>query len=69
MGEHRDYPKRDVLTEPSGDHFTQRGHTVSDLKGQVIEKVWNKDPHILRARESMLKRKFETYRHGLNKEI
>ena len=54
MGEHRDYPKRDVLTEPSGEHFNERGHTVADLKEQVIKKVKNKDPFVLRARESML---------------
>ena len=63
MGEHRNYPNKDVHTEHSGEHFTQRGHTVSGL-GRVI----SKDPHTLRARESMLIRKFDTYRHGLNKE-
>ena len=39
MGKHHDYPKRDVVTEPAGEHFTKRGHSVSDLKGQVVEKV------------------------------
>ena len=68
MSEHRDYPKRNVLTEPSGEHFTKQGHTVADLRGQVLEKVTNKDPFILRARESMLIQKFDTFRKGLNKE-
>ena len=68
LGEHRDYPKRNVLTEPSGEHFNQRGHTVADLKGQVLEKVRSKDPYVLRARESMLIQKFDTYRQGLNRE-
>ena len=68
MGEHRDYPKRDVHTEPAGEHFTKRGHSVSDLKGQVLEKVKNSDPFVLRARESMLIKKFDSFRHGLNKE-
>ena len=68
MGEHRDYSKRDILTEPSGEHFNKRGHTVSDMKGQVIEKVKNKNPFVLRTRESMLIKKFDTFRHGLNKE-
>ena len=68
MGEHRDYPKRDVVTEPSGEHFTRRGHTVADLKGQVLENVRSKDPFILRARESMHIRKFDTHRRGLNRE-
>ena len=68
MSEHRDYPKRNVYTEPSGEHFTTPGHTVADLRGQVLEKVTSKDPFILRARESMLIQKFDTFRRGLNKE-
>ena len=59
---------KDRMGEPSGEHFTQRGHSVADLKGQVLEKVRNSDPYVLRARESMLIRKFDTFRHGLNKE-
>ena len=38
LAEHRDYPKRDVFTEPSGEHFNKPGHGVHHLKGQVIEK-------------------------------
>ena len=36
LGEHRDYPKRDFITEPAGEHFTHRGHSVADMKGQVL---------------------------------
>ena len=68
MAEHRDYPKRDVQTEPSGEYFTQHGHTVADLRGQVLEKVKSKDPFILWAREAMLIQKFNTFRRGLIKE-
>ena len=68
FSEHRDYPKRDVTSEPSGEHFTKAGHSVADLKGQVLEKVKSKDPFILKARESYLIQKFDTYRNGLNKE-
>ena len=68
FAEHRDYPKRDVVTEPSGEHFTKRGHSVADLKGQVLEKVKNKDRFVLKARESYLISKFDTFRNGLNNE-
>ena len=54
MSEHRDYPKRDIDTEPSGQHFTKRGHNVSDLRGLVLEEVKSKDPFVLRAQESIL---------------
>ena len=68
LAEHRDYPKRDVLTEPSGEHFTKRGHNVAHLKGLVLEKVRSPDPFILKAREHLLIRKFDTFHHGLNQE-
>ena len=68
MGEHRDYTKWDVYTRPAGEHFMRDWHSVSDLKGQVIEKVKNSDLFVLRARESILIRKFDSFRHGLNKE-
>jgi hypothetical protein len=64
----RDYPKRDVLTEPSGEHFTKRGHNVAHLKGQVLEKVKNRNQFVLKSKEAMLIKKFDTFRHGLNKE-
>ena len=68
MGEH-DYAKREVITEPAGEHFKKRGHTVAELKGQVIEKVKSKDPLILkRAKESMLIILFDSLRQGLDKE-
>ena len=46
LAEHQDYPKHDIITEPSGEHFTKPGHNVSHLKGLVLEKVRNKDPYI-----------------------
>ena len=66
LAEHRDYPKREVVTEPSGDHFTKRGHNVSHLRGLVLEQVRNRDPFILKSREHLLLKKFNTFRHGLN---
>jgi hypothetical protein len=68
MSEHRDFPKRNVTTEPSGKHFTQRGHNVSDIKVLDLEQIKSNDPFVLRARENMLSKKFDTYRHGINNE-
>ena len=39
FSQHRDYIKRNIITEPSGEHFTLPGHSVSDIEGLVIEKV------------------------------
>ena len=68
LSEHRDYVKRDVTSEPSGGHFSKRGHDVSHLKGLVLEQVRNSDPFILKTREHLLIQKFDTFRNGLNKE-
>ena len=69
MCEHRDYVKREVLTEPAGDHFNNTpGHTVAHLKGLVLEKVRSPDPFVLAVREHHLIQKLDTFRNGLNKE-
>ena len=48
---HRDYVTRGVTSEPSGDHFNQPGHSISDLEGIVLEQVRSKDTFVLKARE------------------
>ena len=57
MSEHRGYAERDVLTEPSGEHFTKRGHNVAHLKGQLLEKVKNMDPLVPMSREAIFIKK------------
>ena len=68
MAEHRDYAKRGILTEPAGDHFNTPGHSVSDLRGCILEKVKSRDKFVLASREHFYIQKFDTYRNGLNKE-
>ena len=67
MAQHRDYIKRDITTEASGQHFTAAGHSASDMAGMVLEKVASSDPHILAVRERHYIAKFNTYRAGLNR--
>ena len=68
FSDHRDYVKRGIITEPSGAHFSINGHNVSHMKGLILEKVKDKDPYVLKAREHMYIRKFDTFRNGLNRE-
>ena len=44
------------------------GHSQSDIQGLGIEHVRSTDPFILRAREALLIKKFDSYRNGLNQE-
>ena len=68
IGDHRDYVKSDDISKPSGEHFSQKGHSIADLKAMVIEEVTSKDPFVLKVREKMYIKKFKTYEKGLNKE-
>ena len=69
FSQHRDYVKRDINTEPSGEHFNVTpGHSVSDMQGLVLEKIKSRDPFVLSARERLLILKFDSYRNGLNKQ-
>ena len=67
MSEHRDYAKFQKLEEPSGEHFSQAGHSFHQIQGLAVEQVMNRDPFILKAREAWLIKKFDCYRNGLNK--
>ena len=56
------------MTEPSGAQFTQPGHNVSHLKGDVFEEDRNPDHFVLKSREHLLFKKFDSFRNGLNQE-
>ena len=47
MAEHQDYVKREVVTEPAGEHFNSPGHSVSDLHGCALERVTSRDKCVL----------------------
>ena len=68
FSQHRDYVKRGIVTEASGEHFSLPGHSVADMQGLVLEKVKSKDPFVLKAREHFFIQKFDSYRKGLNRE-
>ena len=68
LGAHRDYVKSEDISKPSGEHFSQKGHSIADLKAMVIEEVTSKDPFVLKVREKMYIKRFKTYEKGLNKE-
>ena len=49
-----------------GRHFNLPGHSVSDMRFTIIEKVHNTDPFFLRNREKHYIQKFKTRLKGLN---
>ena len=39
IGEHKGYVRTNKLNEPTGEHFNNPGHDLSDLKVIVLEKM------------------------------
>ena len=66
--EHLYYVTSRKMDEPSAQHFCQAGHSAHDLVALGLEHVRSRDPFILRAREHLLIKKFDSYRNGLNQE-
>ena len=65
--EHKCYVTSQQLDKATGAHFNQKGHSVSDMRITILEKVHNKDPFYRKEREHMYINLFDTKDHGLNK--
>ena len=65
--EHIGYINTKNRKQPAGEHFNLPGHSKSDMKVTILEKVHKHDPQYRKERESLLIRKFNTFYHGLNK--
>ena len=68
MAQHRGYVNNRNLNQPTGNHFNQPGHSVSDMKITVLEKVKQRDELYRREREKYFINKFDTFKNGLNKQ-
>ena len=66
--EHLYYVTTKKMDEPSAQHFCLAGHNGHNLIAFGLEHVRSRDPFILRAREHLLIKKFDSYRNGLNQE-
>jgi hypothetical protein len=54
-------------TKATGIHFNQRGHSVSDVRITILEKMKTSDESYRKGRERYLINKFNTYYKGINK--
>ena len=53
----------------TGEHFNLPGHTLSDLRITILEKVRSNDDMYRKERERYFIQKFNTYYKGLNSRI
>ena len=67
ISDHIGYIKNRKIETPTGEHFTQKGHSLSDLQVIILEKVSSQDPLYRKERERYLIRKFNSFYEGMNK--
>ena len=67
FSEHRGYVNRKILSQPTGQHFNSPGHSISDMKITVIEKIKKNDKSYREERETYFIALFNTFYRGMNK--
>ena len=67
FSEHRDYVKGEHLDKATGWHFNKKGHSVSDMKVSILEKVFSSDETLRLERESHFIKMFNSFYKGINK--
>ena len=67
FGEHRGYVNRKEVKKATGNHFNSSGHSISDMRIQIVEKMFTRDIFFRKQREHFYINKFDTKRNGLNK--
>ena len=67
FSEHKGYALNQKTSKTTGEHFSQKGHKVSDMRVTVLEKVFSSDPAVRKERERHFIVKMNTKHKGLNK--
>ena len=67
FSEHLGYVKNKHITKATGAHYNLPGHTVSDMRVTIVEKIHSSDPLIRKQREELFIQKLNTKYKGLNK--
>ena len=68
FSDHKGYINNQVVSVTTGDHFNLPGHSLANMKIQILEKVKFPNEQYRKERESYLINKFNTYYNGLNRQ-
>ena len=69
FGQHRGYVRNKKIEKATGYHFNQPGHSISDMRISVMEKVWADDPFMREERETHYIKKMNTKHKGMNRRL
>ena len=67
FSEHKGYASNRKTNKTTGEHYSQKGHQVSDMRVTIIEKIFSSDPAIRKEREKYFIGRMNTKHKGLNK--
>ena len=67
FSEHKNYVASNQVSKATGAHFNLPGHSMSEMRVVILEKVHSIDPLIRKEREELFIRNFNTKYKGLNK--
>ena len=65
--EHKGYVNTNNISKSTGAHFNSKGHSVSDMRITIIEKIFSQEHQIRKEREKLYIQKFNTRYRGLNR--
>ena len=69
ISKHRNYIHRKETNQTTGDHFNKPGHSISNMKITILEKVKSTDPIYRKERKKYHIRKLNTFNNGINKNL
>ena len=67
FSEHLGYVRNKHVNKVTGEHFNSRGHSQSDMKISIVEKIYSNSDQFRKQRERMFISKFNTKYKGMNK--
>ena len=69
LSDHRGYISNQVIRATRGVHFNLPGHSLTNLKVMILEKVKKHDEMYRKQGEEYFMNKFNTYYEDINKEV
>ena len=67
FSEHRGYVNNGHVSKATGEHFSQKGHKLSDMRVTVLEKIFSTDPAGRKEREKLFIKERNTKYKGMNR--
>ena len=55
------------VNKATGEHFSQKGHRVSDMRVSIIEKIFSTETEVRKEREKYFITKMNTKYRGMNR--